>query len=62
VLAFSGAPAAFPILERDVELHKYFKWSSLIENEADKFIKEEIGKGPFLGIHLRNGADWVTGH
>lgn len=59
VLAFTGAPASFPIQEENRVLHKYLKWSLEIENRAKDFIKNSLPKGAFLGIHLRNGIDWV---
>lgn len=62
VLAFSGAPGAFPVLEKNVQLQKYLKWSDAIEKKADDFIKsfkpDENAK--LIGIHLRNGVDFVS--
>ncbi|XP_013394458.1 GDP-fucose protein O-fucosyltransferase 1 [Lingula anatina] len=58
VLAFTGAPASFPVNKEDVYLHKYLKWSKGIQSKADEFIKKNIGTDSFLGIHLRNGVDW----
>ena len=58
VLAFTGAPGSFPIRERDLPLHKYLRWSDNIEEAAEKFISEKIQR-PYLGIHMRNGPDWV---
>ena len=60
VMAFTGAPAAFPVQEKDVGLHKYLLWSDNINGKADKFIEENFGKEPFLGLHFRNGVDWVS--
>lgn len=59
VIAFTGAPAAFPVQQENLYLHKYLKWSDEIENKADKFIKNVLPKGAFIGIHLRNGIDWI---
>jgi hypothetical protein len=59
VLEFTNAPGRFPISHRDVHLQKYFQWSEMIEYEVDKFLKEVVGKERFLGVHLRNGADWI---
>ena len=60
MLAFAGAPAAFPVAAHNVELHRYLRWASLIENESENFIRDEIKERPYLGIHLRNGVDWVS--
>ncbi|CAH2002162.1 unnamed protein product [Acanthoscelides obtectus] len=54
-----GAPASFPIQQKNRALQKYLKWSDDIEEKAIKFIKTYIPKGAFIGIHLRNGIDWV---
>ena len=59
VLAFTGAPAAFPVARQDVSLQQYLQWSSYIEDLADGFIRDNIPRRPFLGIHLRNDLDWV---
>jgi peptide-O-fucosyltransferase len=62
VLAFTGAPGTFPIQEKNVHLQKYLKWSDEIEAKADKFIASfrKNENDTFLGIHLRNGADFVS--
>ncbi|XP_064617012.1 GDP-fucose protein O-fucosyltransferase 1-like [Liolophura sinensis] len=57
VMAFTGAPAQFPVNPADAPLQKYLKWSKNIEAKATKFIKENVEK-PFIGLHLRNGIDW----
>jgi hypothetical protein len=59
VLAFTGAPASFPIQLENRELHRYMKWSEPIQKQARDFIKQRLPKGAFIGIHLRNGIDWV---
>lgn len=62
VLAFTGAPGAFPVQEKNVHLQKYLKWSDAINDEAqafiDKFKTDPADK--FIGIHLRNGIDFVN--
>ncbi|KAK7473705.1 hypothetical protein BaRGS_00035032 [Batillaria attramentaria] len=58
VLAFVGPPAAFPVQEHHVKLHKYLKWSDKYETKAADFINDNIPDKPFLGIHLRNGMDF----
>ncbi|KAG1680029.1 GDP-fucose protein O-fucosyltransferase 1 [Nymphon striatum] len=59
VLAFTGAPASYPIQKENRILHKYLKWSKSVMKKARKFIKSNLQGGPFVGIHLRNGVDWV---
>ncbi|KAG7177838.1 GDP-fucose protein O-fucosyltransferase 1-like [Homarus americanus] len=58
VLAFTGAPATFPVQESNRHLHKYLIWSDSIVEKAQQFIAT-LPRGPFIGIHLRNGIDWV---
>lgn len=58
VLAFTGAPASFPVQMENRGLHKYLRWSNEINDLADMFIRNVLPKGPFFGIHLRNGVDW----
>lgn len=58
VMAFSGAPASFPVREEDANLQKYLLWSENINNKADKFIQNNFGNDEFLGLHFRNGEDW----
>lgn len=59
VLAFTGAPAAFPVQQDDLHLHKYLRWSDEIDQMALDFIKSSLPPGAFIGIHLRNGIDWI---
>ncbi|CAL4069312.1 unnamed protein product [Meganyctiphanes norvegica] len=58
VLAFTGAPASFPVQKDNRGLHKYLKWSDSISKRAESFIKT-LPRGPFVGIHMRNGIDWA---
>ena len=60
VLAFTGAPAHFPVERHHVGLQKYLEWSENITEQVDKFIEENIGTEKFLGIHLRLGSDFVS--
>lgn len=60
VIAFTGAPASFPVKSENRHLHKYLIWSKRIQTAARQFIDEKIGnERPFIGIHLRNGIDWI---
>lgn len=59
VIAFTGAPATFPVQKENRHLHKYLQWSDDIDKAADEFIKTVLPKGAFIGIHLRNGMDWI---
>jgi len=59
-MAFSGAPAAYPVRRQNVALHQYLQWSDYIEDLADSFINSNIPGRPFLGVHLRNNRDWVN--
>lgn len=59
VLAFVGAPASFPIQKENVAIHKHLKWSDRIVRAADAFAADRIRPGKFVGVHLRNGVDWV---
>ena len=45
--------------EENRKLQKYMTWSLAIETKADDFIKNTLPQGPFVGIHLRNGIDFV---
>ena len=58
VLAFTGAPAPYPVQKENVILHKYLKWNDNILLQAEEFVKDQLPPGPFIGIHLRNGVDW----
>ncbi|XP_065917152.1 GDP-fucose protein O-fucosyltransferase 1-like isoform X2 [Dysidea avara] len=59
VIALAGAPGSFPVAEYNRHLQHYFKWSQSVTSLANNFIQEHIGDGPYVGIHLRMGSDWV---
>lgn len=59
VLAFTGAPASFPVQLENLKLQKFLEWSTAIESKAYNFIRQTLPNGAFVGIHLRNGIDWV---
>jgi len=58
VLAFMGAPASYPVLENDRKIQTYIEWTASINSTVSNFVKKKV-KGPYVGIHLRNGLDWV---
>lgn len=58
VLAFTGAPATFPVQQENLGLQSHLVWSDHVLNQAKHFIRTVLPKGPFVGIHLRNGIDW----
>lgn len=60
VLAFTGAPATFPVQVDNKDLQKCLVWNDKMSNAAKNFIKDKLPRGAFLGIHLRNGVDWVN--
>jgi len=59
VLAFTGAPAPFPVQQQNTGLQKYLEWSDAMAAKRDDFIRDTIGNEKFLGIHLRLGSDFV---
>ena len=59
MLSFTGAPAAFPVEERNAKLQQYVSWSDHMDQQARQYIKENMPEGAALGIHLRIGRDWV---
>ena len=58
VLAFRGAPAAFPVIPQHRHLQRYLKFTKEISSHGDDLINEHFGKAKFVGLHLRNGIDW----
>ncbi|KAK7100919.1 GDP-fucose protein O-fucosyltransferase 1-like [Littorina saxatilis] len=60
VIALKGAPASFPVREHHVPLHRYLQWSDLMESQANDYINTHFPGETFVGIHLRNGPDWVN--
>lgn len=56
---FSGAPASFPVQKENLFLQRYLEWSDEVMKKARSFIKNNMSGGGFVGIHLRNGQDWV---
>ncbi|XP_013774815.1 GDP-fucose protein O-fucosyltransferase 1-like, partial [Limulus polyphemus] len=59
VIAFTGAPASFPVQIENRELHKYLEWSETVNAAANTFVKSVMPKGSYVAIHLRNGIDWT---
>ena len=56
VIAFTGAPAPFPVRKVNLHLHKYlFNWNENINELAEKFTKELIDKGAkLIGLGARD--------
>ena len=59
VIAFTGAPADFPVSEANAKLHKYLQWTDSIAAEAEEIIEKHLPR-PYIGAHLRIGSDWVS--
>ena len=59
VLAFTGAPAAFPVQKENIAIQEFLVWNQDMNKLANEYVQKELPRGPFIGIHLRNGADWV---
>lgn len=59
VLAFTGAPAAFPVQKKNLELQKYLVWTAEWQEKAKNWVRANMPKGAYIGIHMRNGVDWA---
>lgn len=59
VLAFTGAPASFPVQAENIPLQKYLVWTDEMQAKASDWVKATLPKGSYIGIHLRNGVDWT---
>lgn len=60
VIALMGAPGSFPVHEKDRWLQKFVQWSVKIKKKAKEFLTSILQNEPFVGIHLRNGIDFVS--
>lgn len=60
VIALKGAPASYPIKAEHRSNQMYMKWSDSMNEQVDDYIEKTFGKEKFIGIHLRNGIDWVN--
>ncbi|PAV84512.1 hypothetical protein WR25_12243, partial [Diploscapter pachys] len=58
VLAFTSSPAPFPSTVKSWENQKFLRWNSRIVEKAKQFISSTLTR-PFVGVHLRNDADWA---
>uniref|UniRef100_A0A8W8LG30 GDP-fucose protein O-fucosyltransferase 1 n=1 Tax=Magallana gigas TaxID=29159 RepID=A0A8W8LG30_MAGGI len=58
VLAFKGAPAHFPVEQRNLLLQKYVVWSDKMIKKADDLISKSFNNEKYMGIHLRLGSDF----
>ena len=54
-----GAPASYPILPEHRGLQKYLVFADEIQKQVDDFITNNFPGQKYIGIHLRNGQDWV---
>ncbi|XP_075212850.1 O-fucosyltransferase 1 isoform X2 [Lycorma delicatula] len=59
VLAFAGAPGSFPVQSENRDLQRYLVWNESISNKVEQYVKGTLPRGGYVGIHLRNGIDWV---
>lgn len=59
VLAFTGAPATFPVQAENVPLQQYLVWTEPMQSLASDWVKTNLPKGAYIGVHLRNGVDWT---
>lgn len=60
VLAMRGAPASYPMARSNRHLQRYLVFSDRIIDEAQKYIEDHFPNERYVGIHLRNGVDWVN--
>jgi peptide-O-fucosyltransferase len=60
VIALKGAPANYPVRSYNRINQKYMILSDEIESQVSKYINETFRDEPFVGIHLRNGEDWIN--
>lgn len=60
VIAMRGAPASFPVEQKYAVLQNYLFWSESIERQANQYIEDNFEGKEFVGIHLRNGVDWIN--
>ncbi|XP_048776581.1 GDP-fucose protein O-fucosyltransferase 1-like [Ostrea edulis] len=58
VLAFKGAPAHFPVEQRNLRLQQYLVWSEKMNKKAEDIISNKLGHNKYIGIHLRLGSDF----
>lgn len=59
VIAFVGAPAAFPTNAEAVLLQKYIRFSNAAKLTARGYKElRTFPPGPYIGVHLRHGSDW----
>jgi len=58
VLAMTGAPASFPVIGEHVDLQRYLQWTDSWRERGREWVRKNLPRGKWLGIHLRNGGDW----
>ncbi|KAF8770068.1 GDP-fucose protein O-fucosyltransferase 1 like protein [Argiope bruennichi] len=58
-LHYDEPPQLSPCVRKMGKLNRNLVWSDAVLKEAKTFISGMVPRGPFVGIHLRNGPDWV---
>ncbi|CAH8484979.1 unnamed protein product [Schistosoma turkestanicum] len=59
VLAFVGPPSSFPVRPENRVFHRYLEWNSYINVVTENFMHRWLDK-PAVGVHLRNGGDFLN--
>ena len=59
VIALRGAPAPFPMRPELWPLQQHLVLSQGVQQLGDRYIDHHFPHTTFIGIHLRNGEDWV---
>lgn len=60
MIALKGAPAPFPMKPENWHLQKYLEFSDDVTAQAEDYINGHFPGEKFIGVHLRNGIDWVS--
>lgn len=60
VIALKGAPGSFPVKAEDRQNQKFMVLSDSITSEVNAVVRKLFGDEKFIGVHLRNGYDWLN--